>query len=149
MIVTSALHLYLLTSQRKKFRHALSDPKGVGSAIAFSVAILVLWPIAALFAYHFRLLMLNSTTIEQVCVLHKTAYLSSPVALQIRNQAHKTIDPSAEKPVNPFSHGTRRRNAAAVLCRPGGLSWLDAQAVATEDRRAINPGMSGVDAGAH
>ena len=76
MIVTSALHLYLLALQRKDFRHALGDPKGVGSAIAFSAAILVLWPIAALFAYHFRLLMINSTTIEQVRVLHKTAPLS-------------------------------------------------------------------------
>ena len=126
LIVTSALHLYLLTHQGKDFRHALSDRKGVGSAIVFSISILILWPIAALFAYHFRLLMLNSTTIEQ-----------------IRNQAHKSIDPDGEKPKNPFSHGTRRRNIAAVLCRPGGFSWLDPKAIATEDRRAVNPGRAG------
>jgi hypothetical protein len=30
-----------------------------------------------------------------------------------------------------------------VLCRPETLSWLDASRVATEDRRAVNPGLLG------
>lgn len=27
-----------------------------------------------------------------------------------------------------------------MLCRPTGYSWLDARAIATEDKRQINPG---------
>jgi palmitoyltransferase ZDHHC9/14/18 len=42
-------------------------------------------------------------------------------------------------PPNPFTHGSLLRNGLYVLCRPGGASWLDAHAVATEDRRAVNP----------
>lgn len=58
---------------------------------------------------------------------------------QIRNQAHKSLVPGPTPP-NPFSHGTWRRNLMAVLCRPTGYSWLDASALATEDRRGVNPG---------
>lgn len=29
----------------------------------------------------------------------------------------------------------------AVLCRPVGYSWLDASAIATEDKREVNPGL--------
>ncbi|KAG5645590.1 hypothetical protein DXG03_005728 [Asterophora parasitica] len=133
IIVTSAVHLWLLTristasGHSRDFRHALSDSKGIGSAVAFSLSIAVIWPVTALFAYHARLLMLNVTTIEQ-----------------IRNQAHKSIDyPGASKPPNPFSHGTRRRNFVSVLCRPQGFSWLEAHAVATNDMREVNPGMRG------
>ncbi|KAJ7510016.1 DHHC palmitoyltransferase-domain-containing protein [Mycena galericulata] len=121
VIVTAALHLYLLTRwEGLDFKGALRH--GAGSAVAFCLAIAVIWPVAALMSYHMRLLLLNVTTIEQ-----------------IRNQAHKTLIPGPAPP-NPFSHGSWRRNLLAVLCRPVGFSWLDAAAVATQDEREVNPG---------
>lgn len=118
IIVTSALHLYLLTVQDEiSFSAALR--RGIGSAVAFSLSILVVWPVSALLTYHVRLLLLNITTIEQ-----------------IRNQAHKGID---TPPPNPFSHGSPWKNLAAVLCRPVGYSWLDFHGIATEDKRRTNP----------
>lgn len=33
----------------------------------------------------------------------------------------------------------------AVLCRPQGYSWLDANGVYTEDKREVNPGFSNND----
>ncbi|KAG6916605.1 hypothetical protein DXG01_006162 [Tephrocybe rancida] len=134
IIITSALHLWLLTTipdasgHTLNFRHALNDRKAIGSAVTFCLSVAVIWPVGALFSYHARLLLLNVTTIEM-----------------IRNQAHKTVTvPGAAKPPNPFSHGTRRRNLAAILCRPRGYSWLQAHAPATQDMREVNPGMRGV-----
>ncbi|TFK42307.1 DHHC palmitoyltransferase-domain-containing protein [Crucibulum laeve] len=123
IIVTSALHLFLLTRRENlDFRNALG--RGAGSAVAFCLAIAVIWPVAALLSYHMRLLLLNVTTIEQ-----------------IRNQAHKTLVPGPAPP-NPFSHGSWRRNLVAILCRPQGYSWLNASGVATEDKREVNPGVA-------
>ncbi|KAH9843190.1 DHHC palmitoyltransferase-domain-containing protein [Rhodofomes roseus] len=125
VICTTAIHLYLLTQApfRFSFRRALQTPDGAGSAAGFVMSVLVIWPVMALLLYHSRLLLLNVTTIEQ-----------------IRNQAHKSLFPGPA-PVNPFSHGSWRRNLIYVLCRPAGYSWLDAAAVATEDRREVNPGL--------
>ncbi|KAJ6497002.1 DHHC palmitoyltransferase-domain-containing protein [Mycena vitilis] len=132
MIVTSAIHLYLLAhwdhdpahrGGGRAFKHALSS--GAGSAVVFCLAIMVIWPVGALLSYHMRLLLLNVTTIEQ-----------------IRNQAHKTLVPGPAPP-NPFSHGNWRRNLLAVLCRPVGYSWLDAPGFATQDEREVNPGFVG------
>jgi palmitoyltransferase ZDHHC9/14/18 len=36
------------------FRQALATSQGTGSAIAFSLAILVVWPVTALLMYHAR-----------------------------------------------------------------------------------------------
>jgi palmitoyltransferase ZDHHC9/14/18 len=119
VIVTSAIHL-AITARQEGFKHAVNH--GAGSAVAFSLGILVIWPITALAVYHIRLLLLNVTTIEQ-----------------IRNTAHKTLVPGPAPP-NPFSHGSWRWNLVNVLCRPAGYSWLDAHAPATEDKRAVNPG---------
>ncbi len=53
VICTSALHLYLLTvKDHISFRRALSIAPGSG--VAFSVAICVIWPVAALLTYHVR-----------------------------------------------------------------------------------------------
>lgn len=125
VICTTAIHLWLLTTRKYglSFHQALATADGVGSAVAFMISILVVWPVGALFLYHARLLFLNVTTIEQ-----------------IRNQAHKSLAPG-EAPPNPFSHGSWRRNLVYVLCRPAGFSWLDFAAVATEDRREVNPGV--------
>ncbi|KAF9532209.1 DHHC palmitoyltransferase-domain-containing protein [Crepidotus variabilis] len=121
IIVTSALHLYFLTSRdHLSFKQALSNRQGTGSAVAFGLSVSVVWPVAALLTYHMRLLLLNTTTIEQ-----------------IRNQAHKSLIPSGPAPPNPFSHGSWGRNVAAVLCRPTGWSWLDASAPVKEDRREV------------
>ncbi|KAJ7741556.1 DHHC palmitoyltransferase-domain-containing protein [Mycena maculata] len=121
VIVTSALHLYLLTRWDKlDFKSALRH--GAGSAVVFCLSIAVIWPVGALLTYHMRLLLLNVTTIEQ-----------------IRNQAHKSLVPGPAPP-NPFSHGSWRRNLLAVLCRPVGFSWLDAAGEATQDEREVNPG---------
>jgi palmitoyltransferase ZDHHC9/14/18 len=55
----------LLTSRDGlNFKQALGE--GAGSAVAFSLSIVVIWPIGALALYHIRLLLLNVTTIEQV-----------------------------------------------------------------------------------
>ncbi|KDQ60932.1 hypothetical protein JAAARDRAFT_125489 [Jaapia argillacea MUCL 33604] len=124
VIVTSAIHLYLLTRlDHFDFKHALDH--GAGSAVAFILSVLVIWPVTALLLYHMRLLLLNVTTIEQ-----------------IRNQAHKSLS-SEPAPPNPFSHGSWRKNLISVMCRPAGLSWLDFPGIATEDKRRINPGVGG------
>lgn len=126
VICTSALHLYLLT-RRDGIKFSSSLREGAGSAVAFSLAITVIWPVTALLVYHMRLLLLNITTIEQ-----------------IRNQAHKSLV-EGPAPPNPFSYGSWRHNLMEVLCRPAGFSWLDAHAQATDDKRRINPGLE--DAG--
>ncbi|EIN07178.1 zf-DHHC-domain-containing protein [Punctularia strigosozonata HHB-11173 SS5] len=123
VIVTSALHLWWLTRRdHVNFQHALRE--GAGSAVAFCLSIVVIWPVTALLIYHLRLLLLNVTTIEQ-----------------IRNQAHKTLVPGPPPP-NPFSHGSMRKNFVNVLCRPTGYSWLDANGTATVDQRKVNPGLA-------
>lgn len=122
VICTSALHLYLLI-HRDGIEFSSALKKGTGSAVAFSLAIIVIWPVTALLVYHMRLLLLNITTIEQ-----------------IRNQAHKSLVPGPA-PANPFSYGSWRHNLMEVLCRPAGFSWLDAHAPITEDKRRINPGL--------
>jgi len=128
IIVTSALHLFFLTRMDHiNFWHALKQTQSIGSAVAFCLAVAVIWPVGALLSYHLRLLLLNVTTIEQ-----------------IRNQAHKTLI-AGPAPPNPFSHGSWRRNFVGTLCRPQGYSWLDASGLATEDRRAVNPGFRFVE----
>lgn len=63
MIVTSALHLYLLTRKNNlDFRHALSA--GAGSAVVFAITILVVWPVAALLTYHMRVSTPNYQTLH-------------------------------------------------------------------------------------
>ncbi|KIM65346.1 hypothetical protein SCLCIDRAFT_113251 [Scleroderma citrinum Foug A] len=128
VICTSALHLYLLTRRNHvSFEGALAQ--GIGSAIAFSLSILVIWPVTALLVYHLRLLFLNITTIEQ-----------------LRNQAHKVLEPGVTPP-NPFSYGSWRSNLAEVLCRPAGFSWLDGRGYVCEDKRQLNPGLDDVGLG--
>ena len=63
---------------------------------------------------------------------------------QIRNQAHKSLG-AGPAPPNPFSHGSWRKNVVYMLCRPTGYSWPDFGAVATEDRREVNPGLLAQD----
>jgi len=122
VVITSALHLSLLArEQHAELRDVLG--KGVGSTVAFCLAITVIWPVSALLVYHVRLLYLNVTTIEQ-----------------IRNSAHKSIAPGPTPP-NPFAHSSWRGNLTDALCRPGGLSWVQPHAVATEDKRLVNPGV--------
>lgn len=125
VICTTAIHLWLLTTSKYglSFHQAVATPQGVGSAVAFCMSILVVWPVSALLFYHARLLLLNITTIEQ-----------------IRMSAHKSLEPGVAPP-NPFSHGNWRRNLVYVLCRTPGYSWADFRAVATEDKREINPGL--------
>lgn len=130
IIVTSALHIFFLTQLDDiNFRRALKQREGIGSAIAFCLAVAVIWPVGALLSYHLRLLLLNVTTIEQ-----------------IRNQAHKSLAVGPAPP-NPFSHGSWRRNFVGTLCRPQGYSWLDGSAVAVEDRRGVNPGFGFIGEG--
>lgn len=53
IIVTCALHLYFLTVRwNMSFREALE--KGAGSAVAFSISVVVIWPVLALLTYHLR-----------------------------------------------------------------------------------------------
>jgi len=53
IIVTCALHLYFLTVRRNiGFREALEH--GAGSAVGFSISLVVIWPVLALLSYHLR-----------------------------------------------------------------------------------------------
>ena len=53
IIVTCALHLYFLTIRREiDLREALKQ--GAGSAVAFSMSVVVIWPVLALLSYHLR-----------------------------------------------------------------------------------------------
>jgi palmitoyltransferase ZDHHC9/14/18 len=56
VICTTAIHLRLLTTSRYglTFRQALGTADGVGSAVAFMMSILVVWPVGALLLYHTR-----------------------------------------------------------------------------------------------
>ncbi|KAL1693316.1 DHHC palmitoyltransferase-domain-containing protein [Schizophyllum commune] len=122
VIITAALHLYyLVRDEETNLRHAVSE--GWGSAVVFCLGLGVFMPVVALLSYHVRLVFLNQTTIEQ-----------------IRNKAHKSVDPQAPLPPNPFGSNWRR-NIATVLCRPRGYSWIEAHEVQVEDKREINPGL--------
>lgn len=121
VICTSALHL-VIQARRDNISAGASIRKGAGSAVVFVISSIVIWPIAGLLGYHLRLLLLNLTTIEQ-----------------IRNSAHKSLV-NGPPPPNPFALGNWRRNLAEMLCRPRGVSWLDASSFATEDKREPNPG---------
>lgn len=63
---------------------------------------------------------------------------------QLRNQAHRSLEPGVKPPANPFTYGSWRSNVAEVLCRPAGLSWLDGRADVCEDKRRVNPGLDDV-----
>lgn len=53
IVVTCALHIYFLTVRRNiGFPKALEQ--GAGSAVAFSISIVVIWPVLALLSYHLR-----------------------------------------------------------------------------------------------
>jgi len=65
---------------------------------------------------------------------------------QLRNQAHKSLEPGV-KPPNPFSYGSWRSNLAEVLCRPAGFSWLDGREYVCEDKRQVNPGLDDIGLG--
>lgn len=56
VICTTAIHLWLLTTRRYglTFHQALGTAEGVGSAVAFMMSILVVWPVGALLLYHTR-----------------------------------------------------------------------------------------------
>ena len=56
VICTTAIHLWLLTTRKYglSFHQALATADGVGSAVAFMITILVVWPVGALFLYHAR-----------------------------------------------------------------------------------------------
>jgi palmitoyltransferase ZDHHC9/14/18 len=75
-----------------------------------------------------------------MCIFIDSLTLSLVVS-QIRNSAHKSIVPGTAPP-NPFAHSSWRGNLADVLCRPSGFSWVQAHAVATEDKRLVNPGFA-------
>jgi palmitoyltransferase ZDHHC9/14/18 len=142
MIVTSALHLYLYNGQEQhSFRHMLLSPMGIGSALAFSLSVIVIWPIGALLLYHVRVscLYLFKSCLANCLFPTQLLLLNVTTIEQIRNQAHKSVEPKEPPPPNPFSHGSWRRNIVATLCRPIGLSWLDAHGLVTEDKREINP----------
>lgn len=47
------MHLYFLTVRSKiNFREALKQ--GAGSAVGFSISVVVIWPVLALLTYHLR-----------------------------------------------------------------------------------------------
>lgn len=56
VICTTAIHLWLLTTSKYglSFHQAVATPQGVGSAVAFCMSILVVWPVSALLFYHAR-----------------------------------------------------------------------------------------------
>jgi palmitoyltransferase ZDHHC9/14/18 len=140
MIVTSALHLYFYNAQKQQsFRQTLLTRMGIGSAIAFSLSVAVIWPVGALLSYHVRVSCGNIFRIVPLFPFPQLLFLNVTTIEQIRNQAHKSLEPDSPPLPNPFSHGSWRRNIVATLCRPNGLSWLDAHGLVTEDTREVNP----------
>ena len=158
VIVTAALNLVILTHREHvSFRAALSSAPG--SAVVFSLGIVVIWPLLALMGYHVRvcrpmaacalslltmgslqLLLFNITTIEQVrwsVLLDFILFMRCD--LQVRNKFHATLVPGPAPP-NPFALGRWYRNVAYLLCRPAGYTWIEASAVKMLDKREINPG---------
>lgn len=122
VIVTAGIHLFEITRQdHTSFGNALHI--AAGSAVVFSIGIVVIWPLLSLLGYHIRLLILNITTIEQ-----------------LRNNYEKQLAEGPPQPIyNPFSYGKWYRNVAYLLCRPEGFTWIEASAVKMDDRRQINP----------
>jgi palmitoyltransferase ZDHHC9/14/18 len=114
VIVTSAIHIAHLAHEERSnglgrgFVHALS--RGAGSAVVFSLTILMIWPITALALYHVRLLLLNVTTIEQVRIHSHTIPILSSCALSMWSYTaamRSTCSNSVLTKKNPRS-GTRR-----------------------------------------
>jgi palmitoyltransferase ZDHHC9/14/18 len=53
VIISSAIHIWLLTRRDGlDFSEALR--RGAGSAVAFCIAVIVVWPVTALLFYHVR-----------------------------------------------------------------------------------------------
>ena len=138
VIITSALHLWLLISKGFVPDFASAIKAAPGSTAAFVMSVLVLGPVAALFFYHVRvcgmfgnknpltnvlqLMLLNVTTIEQV-----------------RNQAHRSLMPGPLPP-NPFTLKTWYKNLGYLMCRPIISSYIDASSLVKHDHRLPNPG---------
>ncbi|KAG8834385.1 Eukaryotic peptide chain release factor GTP-binding subunit [Serendipita sp. 400] len=122
VIVTSALHIWLLIRRHMVSTFPAALKEGRGSVAAFVMSVLVLGPVFALFAYHVRLMLLNITTIEQV-----------------RNQAHRSLIPGP-LPANPFTLNRWYRNLGHLMCRPVTLSYIEATELIKHDHRLPNPG---------
>ena len=124
------------------FRNTLKGPGAIGSAIVFCLSVCVIWPVAALLVYHMRVCSLSPFfSLDFGLTFGQLLLLNITTIEQIRNTAHKSLEPTAPPPPNPFSHGSWRRNCLAVLCRPEGTSWLNARGVKTRDDRLVNPGL--------
>ncbi len=54
VIVTAALHLYFLTQRQRALDFRLALTAAPGSAAVFSMSVIVLGPMMALFLYHVR-----------------------------------------------------------------------------------------------
>lgn len=122
VIITSAFHLLLLIRRHTVVNFVAALKTAPGSAAAFVMSILVLGPVAALFFYHVRLMLLNITTIEQV-----------------RNQAHRSLIPGP-LPANPFTLNRWYRNLGYLMCRPVTYSYIEGPALVKHDHRLPNPG---------
>lgn len=120
VIVTSALNLaFLCHKEHISFLKALNTAPG--SAVVFCLGIAVIGPLSSLLGFHLRLLVYNTTTVEQIRKKAERKWGESPAP-------------------NPWSFGRWYRNMAYMLCHPAGYSWIEASAVTMEDRRQINPG---------
>ena len=77
MIITSALHLYLITRKEgASFHHAVNE--GAGSVVVFCLSMIVIWPVAALLSYHFRVrISLYRNYVSVDAVAHESIYSSS------------------------------------------------------------------------
>lgn len=122
--------------------HALS--KTIGSAVCFVISLLTIWPVLTLLGYHCRVS--HYVPIATVCRAKLNQHSLQLIILnittieQVRSQARNTLAP-AESHSNPFTLGRWTRNIAYTFCRPAGYSWIQADEVAMEDRRIVNPGI--------
>ena len=104
IIVTCALHLYFLTVRWKmNFREALE--KGAGSAVAFSISVVVIWPVLALLTYHLRVC-LDYIRISRVDTDSRFSYSSSTSQQSSRFVGLKALLRCAIHGV-PYRSGTR------------------------------------------
>ncbi|KAL7412895.1 DHHC palmitoyltransferase-domain-containing protein [Mrakia frigida] len=134
-VVFSAIHLWRLTrnGRAENFKEALGQ--NAGSGVSFVLGVMLVLPVGLLMSYHLRLMMNNSTTIEEIrrsAAQNVTPRPPSPFAILLFWRARlptpppTSNDPSSnDNPSNPFRFKHWYTNFGRMLCRPAVPSWME------------------------
>ncbi|CED82584.1 DHHC-type Zn-finger proteins [Phaffia rhodozyma] len=111
----------------RSFRRALS--KDPGSAVAFSLSILLIGPVGTLMSYHIRLMFKNSTTIEEIrrsAIRSTEGSKKTNVFLFWRHRGHSRRRDRSDENLyaSPFRFAHWYTNVSRMLCRPNTPSWM-------------------------